>query len=114
MGFHDGGPVETGGENPQELQRRTVLRVKHLEHHRASRAQRTKAGQCLRGQESLDRVFLTIVVIAEVEPAISSVQVRRVPQMRPCGGSKGGLICQTVEIPGVISAVGYLNRRMSP
>lgn len=74
--FRESRVVETSGEGPKELVGGDLIRVEHLDDHRAAGTECLETGKGLRCEESLNGVLLTVVVRAEIEAAVGRVEVR--------------------------------------
>ncbi len=98
--------IKAHGQSPDEVQGGLVLHVKQLQNHGAACSQGRETGQSFGDQEALDRVFLTVEVGTEVEPAIGRIHVGFATcEMGLCCRSEGILVCQVVQIPRIVGTV---------
>ena len=100
--LHETDAFKTGAQYPDELQRCTILGVKHFDDHRAivCRLQCAETGVHLRGQQPMYEILLTIVICAEVKPTICCIDIGEGAR-----GRQNILVTEMVEVAGVVGAI---------
>ncbi len=106
VGLDEGRTIKTDTQEPDEFQGGTVLRVEHLDDHRAvwCRLECANTGVDLGSQEPVYEILLPVVVRAEIKSSIGRVDVGI--------GTRGGkhvLITEMIEVAGVIGAIHDLD-----
>jgi hypothetical protein len=107
VGLDESRALKARRKEPQELVRGELMRVKHLEDHCAADPECLKTGKGLCRKETLDGVFLAIIVRTEVKAAVGRVEVGTdAAEVVVCGEDERALVREVVEVASAVGAVG--------